>query len=110
MAPRRFLRWLAAAGLVAGLVACSSKRARESAAKDLEALSGDQCLKGFVTDKDRDRLVAKAHAGAITQEQVDAYIDEIRKKKQNAQKINTSVYEFCVVQRSVWGAHFGRHR
>ncbi|MCA9541543.1 MAG: hypothetical protein KC620_21745 [Myxococcales bacterium] len=77
------------------------------AAEKLNTLSQDLCIGGWLTEAQRKRLVQRAEAGAIREAAVDAYVDEVRDRIDQAGP-RLSNESFCRSQRNAWRRHFGQ--
>lgn len=92
-----------AAVLLAGLAGCrDEERRREAATADLAALSQDFCVKDWLTDAQRERLLADARSGQLPSEAVEAYLKDLRGLVREAKAANLSSETFCVHQRNLF--------
>jgi len=88
---------------------CSKPRDRQAeVVRDVESLSHDVCLQNGLTEAERRRAVARAKTGKLTEATLDAYVDDVRKRRFDAEKKNMDVDTFCRMQVNAWKRHFGR--
>ncbi|MBU0551139.1 hypothetical protein KKF91_17000 [Myxococcota bacterium] len=102
------MRWAAPIAALCLLVlsGCDrTQRDREIAVVEIDTLSKDQCIIGWVSEAERSRLKAAARAGRIAPAQVDAYVAAIRAAIKDSERRGMSVNDFCLKQRALWRQH-----
>ncbi len=96
---------LLALGLAAG---CSKRDQQAEVVEDVELLSRDLCIRTWLSDGQRRRIVRAAKAGRITKVHRDAYVNDVREKRLEGERAHMDEESFCRVQRNVWRRWFMR--
>ncbi len=88
------------------LASCEDpERKQRQVAEEVETLSKDQCIRGWLSEEARRRLISAARQGTLAEAQVNAYISGIKKAIRESEHRHISVESFCRKQRNLWRQH-----